>query len=113
MNRWVGNGSSGLAGLTSSTAITYDMIVHDAEYLGSAKEYCKIGDELENCVERYLKIMRDVSELCKGEFSDSLKNFSDIVELLMTSSAKESLNALGKHMKTYIDELDSADGNWN
>ena len=59
---------SGLCKWTLSEATTYDMIVHDAEYLDFAAKYHAVGKEMEKILEDYLKTVRGVSDLCEGEF---------------------------------------------
>lgn len=105
--------TSGICLLTSAERITHDMVVYDVDYIDFADEYKKIGKELEKCLENYLKTIRGVSELCEGEFSDSLEAFGKIVEMLIKDGAKEILRRLGNEMEAYIKALDKADGNWN
>ena len=104
---------SGLCKWTLSEATTYDMIVHDAEYLDFAAKYHAVGKEMENILEDYLKTVRGVSDLCEGEFSDSMKVFSDVVEQILKDGAGETLRGLNNAMSVYIGALDDADGNWN
>ncbi len=105
--------TDGICALTSTDVITHDMVVYDVDYMDFADEYKKIGKELEKCLENYLKTIRGVSELCEGEFSDSLEAFGEIVEMLIKGGAKETMRGLGKEMEAYILALDKADGNWN
>lgn len=88
------------------------MVVHDAEYCDSAGAYCAFGAEFEASLERYLKILREVSELSSGEFSDGMNNFCNTAEMLLTAAVREMMATLSRYMSAYIEELDSADGNW-
>ena len=69
--------------------------------------------EMEKILEDYLKTVRGVSDLCEGEFSDSTKIFSDVVEQILKDGAGETLRGLNNAMSVYIGALDDADGNWN
>lgn len=105
--------ADGLCGLTLQSTTTYDMVVHDTEYLDFAAAYRAVGEKTEKILGDYLKTVRGVSDLCEGEFSDSLKVFSDVVEQLLKDGARETLRWLGDAMEAYIGALDKADGNWN
>ena len=102
---------SGLIGLKKNED-TKDMIVHDADYLGWADQYGALGRKLEAYTRRYIAILKATAELSSGQFSDNLRNFTEVVNTLLSGNAEGTLTTLQGQMKGYIDELDIADGTW-
>lgn len=103
---------SGLTGLKYNT-YTEKLIVHDADYLDWAEAYAALGEKLEEYLQKYISVLKNTALISNGQFAANLEKFAEGVELLLSSNAGGTLSILRNQMNNYIEDIDSADADWN
>lgn len=88
---------------------TKDLIIHDSDYTDWADKFSLIGDELDDYVESYIEVLRNVISFTSGEFADKLKEFTEIAYQLLKDDGKAALGSLKSDMQGYIDNIDETD----
>lgn len=84
--------------------------ISDDEYLSDAKRYLKIGKELDRIYKEYLKELQDFSNDLDGHYAENMGKFCQRVQMYLGDVILELIKRLNREMKSYIKDIDDADG---
>lgn len=87
------------------------LYVSDGDYTNHA-EYAKCAEEAQTLWENYIKISKNIVEGEKslmGDRANSYMGFVSLVEAAITDTLTQLLTAYAGDMKSYIEDIDTAD----
>lgn len=93
-----------------SYGLDYDLVVYDESVKDISREYLKRGEEIENILDRYSRILKKITEdgIKSGKVNDNLKIYLEAVEKLkreasyLAERAEDCIN-------NFISDIDIAD----